>query len=138
MRPGEDITVTIAEDGRQSVLRYLTASEADAEAMRHLFFEIDGWPVSVRIRDRSLAREVVLHERADLENPGHVPAPMPGLVVSIAIEEGQKVERGDLLVTMEAMKMQTAVTADRAGRVKRVVAAVGAEVDAKDLLLALE
>jgi len=139
MRPEEDVTVTsVGEDGRHAVLRYLTASEADGEAMRHLFFEINGWPVSVRIRDRSLARDVTLHERADLQNPNHVPAPMPGLVVSVAVEPGHAVERGDLLLTMEAMKMETAVTADRAGTVKRIVAAVGAEVNAKDLLIELD
>jgi pyruvate carboxylase len=139
MRPGEDITVTTHEEGRQAVIRYLTASEsADADGMRHLFFEINGWPVSVRIADRSLARDVVLHERADLSNPRHVPAPMPGLIVSVAVEPGQTVTRGDLLLTMEAMKMETVVAAERDGTVKRVVAGPGTEVEAKDLLIEFE
>jgi len=137
MRPGEDITVTVPEEGRQAVLRYLTASEPDPEGMRHLFFEINGWPTSLRIRDRSVAQEVLLHERADLGNPDHVPAPMPGLVVSVAVEEGQRVAPGDLLLTMESMKMETAVSADREATVRRIVVAPGTEVDAKDLLLEL-
>ncbi len=138
MQPGEDVTVTMLEDRSQAVLRYLTVSEADAEGMRHLFFEINGWPASVRIRDRALAHDAVLHERADLDDPTHVAAPMPGLVVSVAVETGQSVEPGDLLLIMEAMKMETAVVAERAGVVKRVVAAPDTEVDAKDLLLEFE
>jgi len=138
MVPGEDITVTTSDEGRQAVLRYLTVSDADAEGMRHLFFEINGWPVSLRIRDRSLAQEAVTHERADVSNPRHVPAPMPGLVVSVAVEAGQPVAKGDLLLVMEAMKMETAVVADRDGTVKRVVVPPDTEVDAKDLLLELE
>jgi pyruvate carboxylase len=138
MRPGEDVTIVTHDEGRQAVIRYLTASDPDAEGMRHLFFEINGAPVSLRIADRSLAHRKVLHERADLSNPRHVPAPMPGLVASVAVEPGQAVERGDLLVTLEAMKMETVVSAERAGVVKRVVAGPGTEVDAKDLLIELE
>jgi len=138
MEPGEDITVTVMEDAQQAVIRFLTASEPDAEGMRHLFFEINGWPASVRIRDRSVAQDAVLHEKADLGNPKHIPAPMPGLVVSVAVEVGQAVRRGDLLLTMEAMKMETAVAADRDGTVKRIVVGPGAEVESKDLLIELE
>jgi pyruvate carboxylase len=139
MRPGDDITVPAEDDGRQAVIRYLTAStEPDAEGMRHLFFEINGWPASVRVRDRSVARDTLVRERADVTNAGHVPAPMPGLVVSVAVEVGQAVKRGDLLVTMEAMKMETTISADRDGTVKRVVVGPDTEVDAKDLLLELE
>ncbi len=138
MRPEEDVTVTMIEDGSQAVLRYLTVSDPDVEGMRHLFFEINGQPASVRIRDRSLAHEVVLHERADLSDPRHVAAPMPGLVVSVAVEPGQSVRRGDLLLTLEAMKMETAVVADRDAVVKRVVAVPDTEVDAKDLLVEFE
>ncbi len=137
MQPGEDITVKTLEDGRQAVIRYLTASEADLEGMRHLFFEINGRPASVRISDRSLAHDTHVHERADVTNPSHVPAPMPGLVVSVAVEPGQRVTRGDLLVTMESMKMETVVAAERDGTVQRIVAPPGTEVDAKDLLIEL-
>ncbi len=138
MRPGEDITVTMMEDGRQAVIRYLTASEPDPEGMRHLFFEVNGWPASVRIADRALAHDKVVHERADLGNPAHVAAPMPGLVVSVAVEAGQAVKRGDTLLTMEAMKMETAVSAERDATVKRVVAGPGTQVEAKDLLIEFE
>jgi len=138
MRPGEDITVTLPDEGQQAVLRFLTVSDADMEGMRHLFFEINGWPASIRISDANLAHDAALHERAELDNPLHVAAPMPGLVVSVAVEVGQFVRRGDLLVTMEAMKMETVVAADREGKVKRVVATPGTEVDAKDLLVEFE
>ncbi len=138
MRPGEDITVTLLEDGTQAVIRYLTASEPDTEGIRHLFFEINGWPASVRIRDRSVAGDAAPRERADVRNRDHVPSPMPGLVVSVAVTSGQRVRRGDLLLTLEAMKMETAISADRDGTIARVLVAPDDEVDAKDLLVEFE
>jgi len=137
MEPSEELTVTM-DDGRQVIIRYLTRSDANDQGMRRLFFEINGQPSSVRIADRKLAKSKERMEQADRNNPNHVAAPMPGLITTIAVEEGQDVSRGDTLVTMEAMKMETAVAADRDGTVKRIVAKVGAQVDAKDLLLEFE
>lgn len=138
MRPGEEITVTMMEDGRQAVIRYFTVSDPDVEGMRQLFFEVNGWPASVKIADESLAHDKVVHERANLGNPKHVAAPMPGLVVSVAVDSGQSVKRGGTLLTMEAMKMETVVSCDQDGVVKRVVAGPGTQVEAKDLLLEFE
>jgi pyruvate carboxylase len=137
MAPAEEITLE-AEPGRQAVIRYLTASEPDEDGVRRVFFEINGEPRSVRVNDAELVRERRVHEQADLKNPLHVAAPMPGVVASVAVKEGTEVARGDTLLTLEAMKMETAVTAERKARVKRVVAPEGAQVDVKDLLIELE
>lgn len=137
MEPSEELTLTM-DDGRQIVIRYLTVAEPDDEGMRRVFFEINGQPSSVRIKDQSLSESAVTREQADLSNASHVAAPMPGLIASIAVEVGQKVARGDSLLTMEAMKMETAVAAEVDGVVKRIAVAVGASVDAKDLLLELD
>ncbi|MEO0997140.1 MAG: pyruvate carboxylase [Pseudomonadota bacterium] len=134
MRPAEEVTVGMS-DGRQVVIRYLTESDPDDQGFRHLFFEVNGQPSSVRVLDRQLATPASTHEQADTANPAHVPAPMPGLIVTVAVEKGQPVVRGDALMTIEAMKMETVITADRDGTVERVVAATGMQVEAKDLLL---
>jgi pyruvate carboxylase len=136
MDAGEELTVTM-EDGRQVVIHYLTATEANEQGFRRLFFEINGQPSSVRVLDRKLSKPERHVEKADRADPKHIAAPMPGLVTTVAVENGQKVERGDALFTMEAMKMETIVAAERDGTVKRVVVSAGMQVEAKDLLLEL-
>ena len=137
MRPQEEVT-TIMEDGRQLVIRYLTVTDVDERGYRRLFFEINGQPRSVQIQDNSEQGTVRTHEQADAGNSNHIGAPMPGVVVTIAVEAGQSVARGDVLLTMEAMKMETSVKAENDGTVKRVVATIGGQFEAKDLLVELE
>ncbi|MEO1036958.1 MAG: pyruvate carboxylase [Pseudomonadota bacterium] len=137
MQPGEELTVRM-HDGRSVVFTYLTVTDPDEQGFRRVFFEANGQPSSVRVLDRHLAPAERSHERADLGNPAHVAAPMPGLVVTVAVEVGQPVERGDALLTLEAMKMETAITAERDGTIKRLIADVGMQVEAKDLLVEFE
>eukprot|EP00752_Nemacystus_decipiens_P000961 g961.t1 len=133
MEPGQEIAVDI-EKGKTLVIRLLTVGEPDEAGQREVFFELNGQPRMVRIADRSLAAQAAVNEKADETNPGHVPAPMPGVVSTIAASEGQTVKAGDVLMTLEAMKMETAIHAPRAGTVKRLAVKPGAQVDAKDLL----
>jgi pyruvate carboxylase len=81
---------------------------------------------------------VAARPKADEGNPCHIGAPMPGSVASVAVKAGQRVNPGDLLVTIEAMKMETGLSADRAATVKAVHVHPGAQIDAKDLLIELE
>jgi pyruvate carboxylase len=92
----------------------------------------------VLIQDRSSESAHHENEKADSTNPRHVGAPMPGVISTIAVEVGQQVERGDTLLTMEAMKMETSIKAERDATVKRVVARIGEQFDAKDLLVEFE
>ncbi len=133
MEPGDEITVEI-EKGKVLVIRLLTVAEPDEAGEREVFFELNGQPRMVRVADASLADKVASREKADPGNPGHVPAPMPGMVASLAVAEGQKVKEGDVLMTLEAMKMETAIQAPTAGTVKRLPVKAGTQVDAKDLL----
>jgi pyruvate carboxylase len=100
-----------------------------------VFFELNGQPRTVKVANHKLASTARVHPRAEEGNPGHVPAPMPGMVVSVAVQPGQKVERGDTLLSIEAMKMETAIHAERDGTVETVHASVGMRVDAHDLLM---
>ena len=137
LRPQEELAVTM-DDGREVVIHYLTTGDTDARGYRRVFFEINGEPSSVLIRDRRSESAHRENEQADPANPMHVGAPMPGVVATVAVEVGQEVQRGDTLLTMEAMKMETSITAERDAKIKRVLAKIGDQFDAKDLLVELE
>ncbi len=135
MTPGQEIAVDI-EHGKTLVIRFQTVGETDDEGNVRVFFELNGQPRIVRVANRAVADTVVRHKKAEDGNPDHVPAPMPGMVASVAVKAGQQVASGDLLLTIEAMKMETAIHAQRDGVIGEVTAPVGTQVDAKDLLVA--
>ena len=137
MRPEEEVVVTM-KDGRRVVIRLLATGDTDDRGYRRVFFEANGQPSSVLIQDRSSASAHHENEKVDTGNRLHVGAPMPGVISTIAVEVGQEVQRGDTLLTMEAMKMETSIKAERAAIIKRVVARIGEQFDAKDLLVELE
>ncbi|MEM8686949.1 MAG: pyruvate carboxylase [Pseudomonadota bacterium] len=134
MEPGAEIGVDL-EAGKRLHIRCQTIGEVDDEGNRRVFFELNGQPRSIRVPDRSVVGDLVSQPKADPQNPNHLPAPMPGLVSSVAVSAGQAVSEGDVLLTIEAMKMETSIHADRSGTIKAVVAPAGTQIDAKDLLL---
>ena len=81
------------------------------------------------------APERTPRRKAEPGNDAHVGAPMPGLVTTVRVKAGDKVERGDALLTLEAMKMETSVRAERSGTITEVLVQAGELVDAKDLLI---
>jgi pyruvate carboxylase len=137
MEAGEEISVDL-EAGKTLQIRLQTVSETTPEGEVKLFFELNGQPRVIRVPNRSAAAVAGRAEQADTTNPLHVAAPMPGSVASVAVTAGQKVKAGDLLLSLEAMKMETAINADQDGEIARVVAVPGAQVDAKDLLIVFE
>ena len=137
LEAGEEIAVDI-ERGKTLIVRYLATGEPDGDGQRTVFFELNGQPRTVKVPDRSLAGSVLAHRKADESEPGQIGAPMPGLIVSVSASEGQTVDKGDRLFTIEAMKMETAVYAQAAATVTEVAAAAGARVEAHDLVLVLE
>ena len=137
LKPQEEIEVQL-ERGKRLIIRLLGMSEIDDRAQRRVFFELNGQPRTVEITDRSRAASVKSHPKADSDNPKHVAAPMPGRVVSISVKKGQKIERGDALLAIEAMKMETLLRAERDGKIKAIPAAVGMTIEAHDLLVELE
>jgi len=134
MEPGDEIAVEI-ERGKTLIIRFLALGDADDNGMRTVFFELNGQPRSVRTQDLSLESARPVNRMAEDGNASHVAAPMPGVVSAIVKEVGQEVKRGDTLLSIEAMKMETAVTAERDGVVAEIVAPIGTAVGAKDLLM---
>ncbi len=136
MEPGQEVTVEL-ERGKTLIVRYVTSSETHEDGTRTVFFELNGQPRSVRVPDRSQIAKRPPQRKAEAGNPKQVGAPMPGTLATIAVAVGRKVARGDLLATLEAMKMETAVRAEVDGEVTEVLVAPGQQVDAKDLLIVL-
>ncbi|VAW84540.1 Pyruvate carboxylase, partial [hydrothermal vent metagenome] len=137
MKPGTEITVTI-ETGKTLVVRCLAIGETDDEGNVKVFFELNGQPRTAKVADRAAKSGANKHPKAEVGNPLHVAAPMPGVVSSLIVEVAQKVEAGDVLLTIEAMKMETAIHAEADGVVKKIITPVGTQIDAKDLMIELE
>jgi len=137
LQSGEEISVEI-EPGKTLIIRYLTTGEAREDGLRTVFFELNGQPREVNVPDRSLEGKLHKNPKADPEDPAHIPAPMPGKVTAVAAKKGQQVKAGERLLSIEAMKMETAVYSPRDARVGDVLVKVGSVVSAKDLLIVLE
>jgi len=133
LKPGEEITVDI-EAGKTMIVKFLTTSEAHPDGTRTLFFELNGQPREVNVRDRALRVQERTHPKADPEIPGQVGAPTAGLISSIAVQLNHAVERGAKLLTLEAMKMQSNIYAPIGGKISKLLVAPGQHVEAKDLL----
>jgi pyruvate carboxylase len=136
MQPGQEISVDL-ERGKTLIVRYVTQSEPHEDGTRTVFFELNGQPRSVRVTDRSQKPKRPPQRKVDAGNPRHIGAPMPGTVTTIKVAVGQTVARGDVVTTLEAMKIEAAVRAEIEGQVAEVLAEPGMVVDAKDLLIVL-
>jgi pyruvate carboxylase len=137
MQPGEEVSVDI-EPGKTLIIKYLTVGDPHADGRRQVFFELNGQPRDVQVVDRSLAKEEGRRAKAEPGNPLHVAAPMPGSVVAVLVGVGEEVAAGQKLLTLEAMKMETTLYAERAGRVAEVVVRPHTQVEAGDLLVRFE
>jgi pyruvate carboxylase len=137
LQRGEEISVEI-EPGKVLLIRYLTTSDPHEDGTRTVFFELNGQPRSVDVPDRSLESSAHRQPKADPDDPNHIGAPMPGKVSSVAIKKGQPVKEGERLLSIEAMKMETAVYSPRNATVADVLVRPGSIIQANDLLVVLE
>ncbi|MCG5549276.1 pyruvate carboxylase [Halorhodospira halochloris] len=134
MEPGEEISVDI-EYGKTLEIRLMTVSEPGDDGNRRVFFELNGQPRTVHVADSKAKAQVVQTPKAESDNPAHVGAPTPGVVAAVAATPGQRVKAGDLLLTIEAMKMEMGLHAERDGEIKAVHVQPGSQIEAKDLLI---
>jgi pyruvate carboxylase len=137
MQPGDEITAEI-DPGKTLEIRLQAVGETTEDGEVKMFFELNGQPRVIRVPNRAVKAKTAARPKAAEGNPLHIGAPMPGAVASVGITVGQKVRAGDLLLTIEAMKMETGLHADREATVKAVHVQPGAQIDAKDLLVELE
>ena len=137
MEPGQEIQPEL-DPGKTLIIRLQAIGETNEDGDVRVFFEINGQPRVIRVANRKAVASVAKRPKAELGNADHVAAPMPGVIASVAVTVGQEVAEGDMLLTIEAMKMETAIHADRAGTIAAIHAPAGSQVDAKDLLIAFE
>ncbi|MCU0815490.1 MAG: pyruvate carboxylase [Cypionkella sp.] len=137
MEPGDEITAEI-DPGKTLEIRLQAVGETSEDGEVKVFFELNGQPRVIRVPNRAVKAKTAARPKAAEGNPAHIGAPMPGSVASVAVSAGQKVRAGDLLLTIEAMKMETGLHADREATVKAVHVHAGSQIEAKDLLIELE
>jgi pyruvate carboxylase len=137
LKPNDEISVEI-EPGKTLAIKYLSTSMAHQDGTKTVSFELNGQPRDITIVDRSVAETVRRHPKADADNAKHIGAPMPGKVSNVAVKKGQAVKAGERLLSIEAMKMETAVYAPRDGTVGEVHVSQGTIIATGDLLLVLD
>ena len=137
LEPREETAVEI-ERGKTLIIKFLTTGEPHTDGRRTVFFELNGQPREVSVQDRSQEPETPQHVKADPSDDHQVGASMPGMVVVLSIQAGDAVVKGQKLLMLEAMKMQTSLVAERDGRIGQVLVKPGMQVDTGDLLLTIE
>ena len=134
MQAGEEISVEI-DPGKTLEIRLQAVGETTEEGDAKVFFELNGQPRVIRVPNRAVKAKAPVRAKAVDGNAAHVGAPMPGAIAAVAVSAGQKVAAGDLLFTIEAMKMEMGLRAERPATIKAIHVNPGAQVEAKDLLL---
>ncbi|HUG62885.1 MAG TPA: pyruvate carboxylase, partial [Methylomirabilota bacterium] len=138
MAPGDELSVEL-EKGKSLVIICQAVGEPDDSGMVRVFFELNGQPRMVKVPDRARAGAGAnVRRKAEDGNASHVAAPMPGVVSTLAVKAGQAVKTGDVLLSIEAMKMETSIHAERDGTIAEVAVSAGSQIDAKDLLVVYE
>lgn len=134
---GEEISIDI-EPGKTLIIRLLTVSDAHADGTRTVFFELNGQPREITVADNSIEATAEARVKADPAIAGQVGATMPGMVVTVAVKIGDRIKKGQKLLSLEAMKMETAINADLDGKIRDVLVQPGRRVETGDLLVVIE
>ncbi len=135
LRPGKEYTVDL-DPGVRLLIELQAVGDADERGMRTVMSTLNGQLRPIQVRDRSAASDVPVTEKADRSDPGHVAAPFAG-VVTLAVAEGDEVEAGATVATIEAMKMEATITAPKSGTVSRLAINRIQQVEGGDLLVQL-
>jgi len=133
MESGQEVQLQI-ESARSIVLRYMGMSEVDQDGRKTVYFELNGQPRQVRVLTEKGESTKILALKSDAGNVCHIGCPMPGLIAQIDVEIGDAVSKGQSLFTIEAMKMQTTIRAERDGSIKEIIVVETQQVDSGDLL----
>ncbi len=134
LKPGEEISVNI-EEGKVLIVRLISIGAPDKDGRRTVSYELNGTGREVYIIDKTIVPKTKARTKADLADVTQIAAPIPGLIVTLGVSVGTKVAKGDKLLMMEAMKMQTTVYAPCAGVVSELTVVIGDTVESKDLLV---
>ena len=137
LRLGEEIEVEI-EQGKTLIVKLVSIGEAQKDGTRVVYFELNGQPRELVIKDQNVETTIIAKTKAEKDNPNHIGATMPGTVVKTLVENGDKVKKGDHLMITEAMKMETTVQAPFNGVVTKLHVQNGEAIQTGDLLVELK
>jgi len=137
LRPGEETAITI-EKGKTLIIKMVSVGELHPDGRRILYFELNGQPREIFIRDLSAKVSEKVRRKADPQNPGHLGATMPGKVLKVLVAAGDKVKKGEHLLISEAMKMETTIQAPANGKIAAVHVKAGDAIETGDLLIEME
>ncbi len=137
MEPGEEIIVDL-DRGKTLLIEFLSIGETDDDGMAKVFFKVNGQTRAVEVKDQSVKVEKVVHQKIDKNDKKQVGAPLQGALSNIQVEPGQKVEKNQPLFVIEAMKMETTITANASGEVDKIILKEGDMVYADDLVVVLK
>jgi pyruvate carboxylase len=137
LNESDEISVEI-DTGKTLIVRMQARTDLEDEGQTKVFFELNGQPRMIRVAHAGSDKAVAERPKADEQNPDHIGAPMPGMVSRVAVKPGQPVKRGDPLLALEAMKMETVIAAPRDAKIHSVEVKAGAVINTKDLLVVLE
>ena len=134
--PKQDREYSIPIDkGKNLIVRFLAKSETNAKGKCSVFFELNGQPRTIEIDDIEFAKNIKKRTKAEDNNTSQVGSPLPGQISKIYVVKGSKVIKGDKLLVIEAMKMETTINAEKSGLVKSIFVSSGDNIETKDLLL---
>jgi pyruvate carboxylase len=136
LKLGEEISVDI-EEGKTLFIKLINVTLPDKDGVRTVTYELNGTARDAHIQDQSIQTKAKARAKADPSDTKQIGAPIPGIVTALAVSVGHKVSKGDKVMTLEAMKMQTTLYANCDGVVDKILAQIGDSVESKDLLMTL-
>jgi pyruvate carboxylase len=137
LKEGEEVFLDL-EKGKTLVLTYQGRTETNDKGQVRVFFDLNGQPRTITVPDRLKVGEIKVRAKAAAGDVKQVGAPMPGVISSLGVKVGDQVFAGDVLLSIEAMKMETAIHAEADGTIAEVTVKPGDQIDAKDLLVRFE
>jgi pyruvate carboxylase len=137
MQPNEETIIDIAP-GKSILVKFLSAGVANEDGIRTMFFKVNGQTRNVEVEDRSLDITKIENAKVEAGNPLHIGAPLQGLLSKVFVKRGQNVKKNEPLFVIEAMKMETTITAVEASEIKSIELKDGAMVNADDLVIVLK
>ena len=122
------------EEGKSLIIRYLTKGETKPDGKCTVFFEVNGQPRTIEVLNHAFAKSNITKLKADSKKINQIGSPLPGQVAKLFYNQGDKVIKGDKILIIEAMKMETTIVAEKSGTLENVQVSSGDNIDAKDLL----
>ena len=136
LKPGEETIIEIAK-GKSVIVRVESVGTLNEEGCRTIFFTLNGQTRNLQVRDQSVQVTKVSNAKADKANPGHMGAPLQGMLSKVLVKPGQAAPKNTPLFVIEAMKMETTITAPHDVVVANITLPEGSRVAADDLVLTL-